>query len=431
MSNATASTAELRQAKAALAGADDAGALQAFDERSIHHLMMDAARQQLTTTAESARASMVDQVDAIRESLVEFREILARMDGVHSNVTTVNSNVSTVVDEAQASSEELGNVAERMQVLEDDFDSINGLLSTVNGIADKTNLLSLNATIEAARAGEAGRGFAVVAAEVKELSNTTKDANEQIRSTLDRIAESVSTLSESIGRASEKMAHSVEAVEVAHASASQIGEQTTLFSQQLNRSLVRFEEVDGRYGEVDNEVAEIGTIGQTISYLLEMMKMHGVVDFLVDPLERLGPLVEQSSFNAPQRFTADEDEYVLTDGDVLISATDTKGRITFANNCFYRVAEYSQGELVGAPHNVIRHPDMPRTAFADLWDIIQRGKVWQGYVCNRSKHGRKYWVQANVFPCYEAGRIVGFLSVRTKPEPAKVRQAIAAYRRVP
>jgi len=80
---------------------------------------------------------------------------------------------------------------------------------------------------------------------------------------------------------------------------------------------------------------------------------------------------------------------------------------------------------------VIRHPDMPKTAFADLWAVIQAGKTWQGYVKNRSQHGRGYWVKANVFPCFENGKIVGYISIRTKPNRARINQAIEAYRRVP
>jgi PAS domain S-box-containing protein len=176
---------------------------------------------------------------------------------------------------------------------------------------------------------------------------------------------------------------------------------------------------------------EVNTIGETFRCLLELMEARGSFGTGVDPLERLGPLVEQSTFIDPTRFNGVEPEYLLTDNDILISATDTKGIITFANNRFYEIAEYEAGELVGRPHNVIRHPDMPKTAFADLWAVIQAGKTWQGYVKNRAKSGRIYWVKANVFPCYENGRIVGYISIRTKPDRNRVKQAMEAYRRVP
>lgn len=107
--------------------------------------------------------------------------------------------------------------------------------------------------------------------------------------------------------------------------------------------------------------------------------------------------------------------------DTLIHAADEQLSI---------VAEYQPGELVGKPHNVIRHPDMPKTAFADLWAVIKTGKLWQGYVANHSRTGRRYWVKANVFACFENGKTVGYISIRTKPEPVLVKKAIEAYRLV-
>ena len=130
------------------------------------------------------------------------------------------------------------------------------------------------------------------------------------------------------------------------------------------------------------------------------------------------------------RFTAKEQEYTLTDKDILISSTDTRGVITFANQKFYEIAQYPMGALMGKPHNIIRHPDMPKTAFADLWNVIKSGKLWQGYVCNIGYHGRIYWVKATAFPCYSNGQIVGYLSVREKAEPEMIEKAKAAYRLV-
>lgn len=304
-------------------------------------------------------------------------------------------------------------------------------MRTVNDIADQTNLLALNATIEAARAGEAGKGFAVVANEVKELSGITKTANKEIRDTLDKIGEAISDLSHSVGQSVEKMQESISAVSITRESAAMIGEETNRFSDQLRASCSNFRKLDSASIEVENETQEVSTIGKTFSYLLEMMAMQGNSFEGIDPLERLLPVVQSSSFRAPKRFTSCAPEYVLQEEDILISATDTLGKITFANNCFYEVAEYEPGELVEAPHNVIRHPDMPKTAFADLWAVIKAGKLWQGYVANRSKHGRTYWVKANVFPCFENKQIVGYISIRTKPSRSDIQRAIEAYRMVP
>ncbi len=402
-----------------------------FEEDALRNALIRAAGEKLSRVADSSAHTIGNQLQNIRQSIADFDTILEEMKLVQANVREIDSNVSAVVEETTSSSAELHRVSERTRMLQEHFTAIESLLSTVNEIADQTHLLSLNATIEAARAGEAGRGFSVVAREVKKLANTTKTTNKEIRVTLDRIAESVSTLSTSVKQSVEKMRGSVEAVETTRESASMIGSKTARFSEQLEQSLTNFHKLDESSIAVENEAQEINTIGRTFSYLIELMAMQQLGAETLNPLERLLPLVEKSTFRAPERFTHKECEYVLKPQDILISATDTRGVITFANNAFYEVAEYEFGELVGQPHNVIRHPDMPRAAFADLWMVIQAGKLWQGYVANRSKHGRLYWVKANVFPCFENGEIVGYISIRTKPEAEMIAQAKKAYRLVP
>ncbi|MBI3414053.1 MAG: PAS domain-containing protein [Verrucomicrobia bacterium] len=119
------------------------------------------------------------------------------------------------------------------------------------------------------------------------------------------------------------------------------------------------------------------------------------------------------------------------DDDVLISMTDLAGKLTFANNTFCRLAEYTNEELVGSPHNIVRHPDMPKGVFADLWQNLRAGKMWQGHVKNRSKTGRFYWVLAAVFPHYRGDQILGYISVRVRPNAASLPRVIEIYRRIP
>ncbi len=111
----------------------------------------------------------------------------------------------------------------------------------------------------------------------------------------------------------------------------------------------------------------------------------------------------------------------------LVSKTDLKGVITYANDEFIAVSGYTQQELMGQPHNIVRHPDMPPAAFADLWRTLDRGEPWSGLVKNRCKNGDYYWVEANVMPLREGGRTVGYISVRVKPTPDQVRAAEARY----
>jgi len=105
----------------------------------------------------------------------------------------------------------------------------------------------------------------------------------------------------------------------------------------------------------------------------------------------------------------------------LISVTDLKGRITYASAKFVQVSGYSLEELLGQPHNLLRHPDMPAEAFRDMWHTIQdKGKPWTALVKNRRKNGDHYWVRANATPVRSNGQIVGFLSVRTKPSETEI-----------
>ena len=123
-------------------------------------------------------------------------------------------------------------------------------------------------------------------------------------------------------------------------------------------------------------------------------------------------------------------EYELDDGDVLVSTTDKQGRITHANHAFVKVSGYDYAELIGQPHSVVRHPDMPKSAFADMWATIGRGRPWSGVVKNRRKNGEHYWVLANVTPVMEAGKPAGYMSVRLKPKREQVREAEWLYARI-
>ena len=126
----------------------------------------------------------------------------------------------------------------------------------------------------------------------------------------------------------------------------------------------------------------------------------------------------QSVINEEVTFSADEE---------LVSTTDLRGVITYANDVFCRVAGY---ELVGKNHNVVRHPDMPKAAFKDLWSALEAGKNWRGAVKNRCKDGRYYWVDAYVTPIFEQGKLTGYQSVRVNLEPKLKQVAEQAYKAI-
>lgn len=118
-------------------------------------------------------------------------------------------------------------------------------------------------------------------------------------------------------------------------------------------------------------------------------------------------------------------ERKMREEDFIVSKTDPKGRITYANRIFMEFAGYREHQLLGVQHNIIRHPDMPRAVFRFMWETLQSGREFFGYVKNLSSDGSFYWVFANVTPTFDRnGRIAGYYSVRRKPRSAAL-QAVA------
>jgi aerotaxis receptor len=120
-------------------------------------------------------------------------------------------------------------------------------------------------------------------------------------------------------------------------------------------------------------------------------------------------------------------EHPFPEGASLVSTTDLKGRILYCNAAFISVSGYAREELLGQPHNLIRHPDMPEEAFRDLWATISAGQPWSAPVKNRRKDGTYYWVMANVTPLMQDGRSIGYMSVRSQPGREQVAAAEALY----
>lgn len=120
-------------------------------------------------------------------------------------------------------------------------------------------------------------------------------------------------------------------------------------------------------------------------------------------------------------------EYPIADGVTIVSRTDLQGNITAANEAFIEASGYEWADLVGQPHNILRHPDVPSGVFKDFWETIQQGKPWSQIVKNRRKNGDHYWVEANATPLFEKGEVVGFMSVRTAASRKQIQEAEQAY----
>lgn len=120
-------------------------------------------------------------------------------------------------------------------------------------------------------------------------------------------------------------------------------------------------------------------------------------------------------------------EVPFPEGRLIVSRTDLQGIITHANDAFVEMSGYERADLIGAPQHILRHPDMPKAAFQDLWDTVRRGEKWHGHVKNLRKDGSHYWVYATVVPNVRGGVTTGYTAVRRKPSRRRVAESEVLY----
>jgi aerotaxis receptor len=121
-----------------------------------------------------------------------------------------------------------------------------------------------------------------------------------------------------------------------------------------------------------------------------------------------------------------DEAFTFKDG-LIVSSTDLKGIITYANRKFCNISGYEKEELVGKNHNIVRHPDMPKAAFQEVWDTISEGKDWTGIVKNLRKDGRYYWVYSHISPVFRDGEIIGYTAARRPASENEVSEIIPVY----
>jgi len=130
------------------------------------------------------------------------------------------------------------------------------------------------------------------------------------------------------------------------------------------------------------------------------------------------------------RVVPKDEEYIITSG-VILSQTDASGVITYANRLFCEVSGYSVDELVGRPHNIIRHPDMPAGVFTKMWETIKDGQVWNGLVKNLRKDGRFYWVDTEILPIKDEDfNVVGYIAARKIASRKDIHESQEIYKKM-
>lgn len=132
--------------------------------------------------------------------------------------------------------------------------------------------------------------------------------------------------------------------------------------------------------------------------------------------------------NTSRKLLITDKEIDFPEGKLIVSTTDLDGKITHVNRAFVFMSGFTEEELIGQPHYILRHPDMPSEAFKDLWETVSNGDKWHGYVKNLRKDGACYWVYATVIPNVRKGEVVGYTSVRRKPSRKKVEEAEQLYK---
>lgn len=121
-------------------------------------------------------------------------------------------------------------------------------------------------------------------------------------------------------------------------------------------------------------------------------------------------------------------EIAYPDGRLIISRTDLNGVLTHANDAFVELSGYERDEVIGQPHTILRHPDIPKIVYKEMWETLVAGKKWHGYVKNLRKDGGHYWVYATAVPNIRGGKAVGYTSVRRKPSRRKIEEISAVYK---
>lgn len=362
----------------------------------------------------------------------ELKDLLKIVFEISERVLKMQNAVNKSSAASDHCGKQIQETMERMKTLEAEFKSITNLLKNIEALSNQTNLLALNATIEASRAGEAGKSFAVVASEVKELSRNTQKTNLEIQKTISDLSHSIHELEGALQSTRNLIDEAKQSSLEAHSEAISVQGSTQSLTKTMDGTQHQMKKIESSLISSTTRSREIEVIGTTFENMLKHMSFEGLFKTDNDPLLEFEKIAESSTFMKEDRFRNKKKEYVLADNEILISITDTKGRITFANETFCRIAGYKMEELVGVPHNIIRHPDMPKSAFKHLWETLHDKRIWQGFVKNKTKDDGFYWVKATVFPCMNIrGEAEGYISVRGRAPEATIRRAEACYRKLP
>lgn len=176
-----------------------------------------------------------------------------------------------------------------------------------------------------------------------------------------------------------------------------------------------------------SELASAGRTRLAVAVLVEVGALERRGGAPAASPGQLPDAIGRQGWSGPHDLQLVDEEVPYPEGRLIVSRSDPAGIITYVNDSFCEISGYTRAEVVGQPHSILRHPDMPSALFRGLWETLGRREIWHGYVKNRHKDGRFYWVYATIIPNQRGGRVVGYTSVRREPSRAKVRETEAEY----
>lgn len=401
---------------------------------SIELELVGNSGKELETVLGAIKNHTEEQIPSFNNIIQEINQISDLGELFVGDTKAVFSHVNDGQQRVHKVGESIRDLAHRLDTYSEDLENIQINLRFIEEIANQTNLLALNATIEAARAGEVGKGFAVVANEIKELSRNTQKTKEEIIATVEKLMESSQEMQGALNNSQDLMEEVDEGNKKITEQMSESQERVVQFTEKVSNSREIISKMEDMVKTSAQDIEEVDVIAITIRELMGYLGHTGLLSMGDNPNDKFKPVAKSSDFFDGNRFNLPPDkERVLKDNDILISITDSKGVIRFANSNFCRIAGYSFEELNGKNHNVVRHPDMPKAAFKHLWDTIQGKQIWQGIVINSCKQeGEYYCVKATVFPCIDAsGNVTGYISVRSKAPREQIEEAMDMYKKIP
>jgi PAS domain S-box-containing protein len=382
--------------------------LQSFDEAV-------AVSEQLNATVQQLESATKSQTSGIEEVSQSIQSIATAIQGVASNATKamemmrqseqITQNISA---DANKGMEKMTNMkaivsesSNDVKTLAKELNKVDNMTGFITQIAEQTNLLALNAAIEAARAGDVGRGFAVVADEVRRLAENSKKGAEDISHLISSLKESSSKTTESIEKGNSLVQESYDMITNILKSIKDISNSITEVVTQMQDISAATEQVSSGTEEATAASEEILAVAQTNLKSFEeiVLAKNKETQILHDA-------------NISARTLAEITD--VLDTSTIVSITDADGMIEYMNKQFLTVAKYHSEELMGESHRLLKSGWHDPGLFDALWSTITAGKMFQGYVRNRSKDGTIYWVKTAISPTFdEHGKIKGYVGVRT------------------